>query len=117
MIAALKAAVSWFKRNAPIPAYISSGTLKTRVGGALKSGYRQAIEDGMEIVVKIDGDGQMDPQLIPLFTRPIMAGEADYSKGNRFYDLEKIRSMPAIRIFEMPCFPWWQNFQPLLEYF
>ena len=69
------------------------------VGGALKSGYRQAIEDGMEIVVKIDGDGQMDPQLIPLFTRPIMAGEADYSKGNRFYDLEKIRSMPAIRIF------------------
>ena len=69
------------------------------VGGALKSGYRQAIEDGMEIVVKIDGDGQMDPQLIPLFTRPILAGEADYSKGNRFYDLEKIRSMPAIRIF------------------
>lgn len=69
------------------------------VGGALKSGYRQAIEDGMEIVVKIDGDGQMDPKLIPLFIRPILAGEADYSKGNRFYDLEKIRSMPAIRIF------------------
>ena len=69
------------------------------VGGALKSGYRQAIEDGMEIVVKIDGDGQMDPQLIPLFIRPILAGEVDYSKGNRFYDLEKIRSMPTIRIF------------------
>ncbi len=69
------------------------------VGGALKSGYRQAIEDGMNIIVKIDGDGQMDPKLIPLFIRPILAGEVDYSKGNRFYDLEKIRSMPTIRIF------------------
>lgn len=65
----------------------------------LKSGYRQAIEDGMNIIVKIDGDGQMDPKLIPLFIRPILAGEVDYSKGNRFYDLEKIRSMPTIRIF------------------
>ena len=42
------------------------------VGGALKSGYRQAIEDGMNIIVKIDGDGQMDPKLIPLFIRPIL---------------------------------------------
>ena len=41
------------------------------VGGAVSSGYRAAIEEGMDIVVKVDGDGQMDPALIPHFTRPI----------------------------------------------
>ena len=69
------------------------------VGGAVMTGYRCAISDGMDVVVKIDGDGQMDPSLIPLFIEPILSGEADYTKGNRFYDLEKIRSMPFIRLF------------------
>ena len=69
------------------------------VGGAVKSGYTQAAADGMEIVVKIDGDGQMDPGLIAQFVKPILKGDADYTKGNRFYNLEKIRSMPGIRLF------------------
>lgn len=69
------------------------------VGGAVITGYQAAIHDGATIIVKIDGDGQMDPGLITYFIEPIVAGEADYTKGNRFYDLEKIRAMPAIRIF------------------
>lgn len=69
------------------------------VGGAVMSGYRAAIADGAEVIVKVDGDGQMDPALIPEFVWPIIAGEADYTKGNRFYDLEEIRSMPGIRLF------------------
>ncbi|WP_061532332.1 glycosyltransferase family 2 protein [Collimonas arenae] len=69
------------------------------VGGAVMSGYRQAIKDGAEVIVKVDGDGQMDPALIPNFVGPILAGEADYTKGNRFFDLEEIRSMPPVRIF------------------
>lgn len=69
------------------------------VGGAVMAGYIAAIADGMEIIVKIDGDGQMDPSLITNFIRPIIMGQADYTKGNRFFDLEEIRSMPAIRIF------------------
>jgi glycosyltransferase involved in cell wall biosynthesis len=69
------------------------------VGGAVMTGYRCAISDGMDVVVKIDGDGQMDPSLIPLFIEPILSGEADYTKGNRFYDLEEIRSMPFMRLF------------------
>ena len=55
------------------------------VGGAVMAGYAAAIEDGMDIVVKVDGDGQMDPALIPDFVAPIIAGEADYTKGNRFF--------------------------------
>ena len=69
------------------------------VGGAVMTGYQAAIEDGMTVFVKVDGDGQMDPRLIPLFVAPIIEGEADYVKGNRFFDLEKIRAMPPLRLF------------------
>jgi len=67
------------------------------VGGAVMTGYRQAILDGAAVVVKIDGDGQMDPTLLPHFVAPILRGEADYTKGNRFWDLRNIGQMPALR--------------------
>ena len=69
------------------------------VGGAVMTGYQVAIEDGAEVIVKVDGGGQMDPSLIAAFIEPIVLGEADYTKGNRFYDLEKIRTMPTMRLF------------------
>jgi dolichol-phosphate mannosyltransferase len=69
------------------------------VGGAVMTGYRTAIADGIDIIVKIDGDGQMDPSLISDFVSPIIAGNADYTKGNRFFNLEKISEMPKIRLF------------------
>lgn len=69
------------------------------VAGAVMAGYRAAITDGMDIIVKIDGDGQMDPGLISDFVSPIIAGNADYTKGNRFFNLEKISEMPKIRLF------------------
>ncbi len=67
------------------------------VGGAVMTGYRQAISDGASVVVKIDGDGQMDPALLPQFIAPILRGEADYTKGNRFWDLRQIKQMPLLR--------------------
>ena len=69
------------------------------VGGAVMTGYQAAIADDMDIIVKIDGDGQMDPGLLMNFVSPILQGKADYTKGNRFYDLEEIRAMPKIRLF------------------
>ena len=69
------------------------------VGGAVKTGYLAAISYGADIIVKVDGDGQMDPRLIPAFIEPIICGEADYTKGNRFNDLETVKGMPAVRIF------------------
>ncbi len=69
------------------------------VGGAVMTGYQAAIEEGMDIIVKVDGDGQMDPRLIPTFIAPILHGEADYAKGNRFFDLEQIGAMPPMRLF------------------
>jgi len=69
------------------------------VGGAVMTGYQAAIDDGMHIIVKIDGDGQMDPAQIPSFVQPILIGEADYTKGNRFFELERVRAMPGIRLW------------------
>lgn len=69
------------------------------VGGAVMTGYRAALAAGASVIVKIDGDGQMDPSLIPAFIAPILSGEADYTKGNRFFDLEVIRVMPKARLF------------------
>lgn len=69
------------------------------VGGAVMAGYCAAIEESMYIAVKVDGDGQMDPALIPEFIEPILSGEADYTKGNRFYNLEEIHQMPKVRLF------------------
>lgn len=66
------------------------------VGGAVIAGYRAAIADGFDILVKIDGDGQMDPTLVPRFVAPIASGRADYTKGNRFLTW---RRSPACRAF------------------
>ena len=68
------------------------------VGGATLTGLRRALADGAEIIVKLDGDGQMDPALIPRFVRPIADGRADYAKGNRFHQLEGVRAMPRLRL-------------------
>ncbi|MBP5858649.1 glycosyltransferase family 2 protein [Marivibrio halodurans] len=68
------------------------------VGGAMATGYLQALADGAEIIVKIDGDGQMAPRLIPAFVEPIRAGRADYVKGNRFFRPETVAAMPTVRL-------------------
>jgi dolichol-phosphate mannosyltransferase len=73
------------------------------VGGAVMTGYQEAIKDGIDLIIKIDGDGQMDSKNIIKLIHPIRAGEADYAKGNRFYNLEKISSMPKIRLFGNAC--------------
>lgn len=67
------------------------------VGAATKSGFAKALELKADVVVKLDGDGQMDPALISKFVDPIVQGRADFTKGNRFADLLYIRRMPIIR--------------------
>lgn len=68
------------------------------VGGAVMAGYAQALSDGADILVKMDGDGQMDPNMLPRLLGPLVRGEADYAKGNRFYDLAEIQRMPRLRL-------------------
>ncbi len=69
------------------------------VGGAVISGYKKALEAGCDIVVKIDGDGQMDPRYIPALIAPLINDDADFTKGNRFIDFKALKTMPKIRLF------------------
>ena len=68
------------------------------VGGATLTGYERALELKTDIIVKIDGDGQMDPVMISNLVRPICDGLADYAKGNRFYKLGGFSGMPISRL-------------------
>jgi len=69
------------------------------VGGAVLTGFERAASDGAEILVKIDGDGQMNPADLPRLIRPILDGSADYTKGTRFYQPQQLLKMPLLRLF------------------
>jgi dolichol-phosphate mannosyltransferase len=68
------------------------------VGGALVTGYKAALAANADIVIKLDGDGQMDPSQIPYLIQPIVDGHADYTKGNRFFELDHLAGMPFTRL-------------------
>ncbi len=78
---------------------VVSNPVNLGVGGATMHGYRVALDHDADIIVKVDSDGQMDPAILPDIIHPIVAGLADYTKGNRFFSIENLKSMPGIRIF------------------
>lgn len=70
------------------------------VGGAMVTAYKELLkEQKANIAIKMDGDGQMDPKLIPTLIQPILDDKADYVKGNRFFQIGGLAEMPKIRLF------------------
>ena len=69
------------------------------VGGATLAGYAQAARAGGRILVKVDGDNQMDVAYMGQLVAPILLEEADYAKGNRFTSISHLRAMPSVRVF------------------
>lgn len=67
------------------------------LGAAMITGYEHALGRGADIVVKMDGDGQMDHAHLPRLLRPIASGEADLTKGNRFLRRRHLGGMPVLR--------------------
>lgn len=67
------------------------------VGGAMATGMRAALEAGADVVVKCDGDGQMDPRDIEALIRPLLDGRAEYAKGCRFHHGSELEAMPLVR--------------------
>ena len=68
-------------------------------GGAIKTGYLAALEEGVDVTVTVDADGQMDLSQLPRLLDPIAEGTADYAKGNRLLSREYRASMPRFRLF------------------
>ena len=54
------------------------------IGGAVQTGFKYALEQGYDTVIRLDGDGQHDPQEIPQLLAPLARGEADVVVGSRF---------------------------------
>jgi glycosyltransferase involved in cell wall biosynthesis len=66
------------------------------VGAAIVTGYHEAVEDQADVIAVMAGDAQMDPDDLEAVLRPVLAGRADYVKGNRFWSSER-RQMPLLR--------------------
>lgn len=68
------------------------------VGRAMVTGIRRALDRGAEVIVKMDGDGQMDPARLGELLRPLLEHEADLAKGNRYQHFRSLRRMPPARL-------------------
>ncbi|MCY2960266.1 MAG: glycosyltransferase family 2 protein [Planctomycetota bacterium] len=68
------------------------------VGGAMKTAFAEAVRQGLDVVVKMDGDDQMDPAHLPALVQPLLDGRADVVKANRYSSLGSLRGMPLVRV-------------------
>lgn len=68
-------------------------------GGAMISGYQWAREKAFDLIVRMDGDGQMNPSDLEALLEPVAEGLCDYSKGNRFFSGKAYEIMPKLRFF------------------
>jgi glycosyltransferase involved in cell wall biosynthesis len=77
---------------------LKSHAVNQGVGGVMITGFRAALAEGADVVVKMDGDGQMDPAELPALLDPIVKEGYAYAKGNRFLSEERLASMPSWRL-------------------
>ena len=68
------------------------------IGGAVQSGYRYAMQNGYDIAIQIDGDGQHDVRFVKDMVKLIEDKQADVVIGSRFIDKEGFQSSQARRI-------------------
>jgi glycosyltransferase involved in cell wall biosynthesis len=54
------------------------------IGGAVQTGFRYAFDNGFDLAVRVDGDGQHDPAELRRIVEPVLRGEADIVVGSRF---------------------------------
>ena len=56
------------------------------IGGAVQTGYKYARENGYDVAVQFDGDGQHDVEYVKNIVEPISKGEANMVIGSRFIE-------------------------------
>ena len=66
-------------------------------GAALKTLFRHAVEQEVDVLVILDSDGQHNTSDIPALIEPILVGDADFTIGSRFIDGGGGVDMPAYR--------------------
>lgn len=76
------------------------------VGATIVTGYRQALALGADVVAVMAGDGQMDPEDLRHVVPPVLAGHADYVKGDRLHHPDVWRTMPLHRLVGTALLGW-----------
>lgn len=89
--------VSSYEQNNPEKIHLIRHTINKGVGGAIVSGYKKARDEKMDVVAVMAGDAQMDPADLIRILSPVVAGEADYVKGNRLFRGESWDMIPHYR--------------------
>ncbi|MBP3871710.1 MAG: glycosyltransferase family 2 protein [Faecalicoccus sp.] len=56
------------------------------IGGAVQTGFKYARDNGYDIAIQFDGDGQHDVNYVKNIVQPILDGEADFVIGSRFVE-------------------------------
>ena len=56
------------------------------IGGSVQTGFRYAYENGFDLVVRVDGDGQHDPAQLGAVVDPVVRGEVDIAVGSRYLE-------------------------------
>jgi glycosyltransferase involved in cell wall biosynthesis len=72
---------------------------RSGVGAATLTGYRRALADGLDVVVVMNGDNQMEPADLPTLVEPVARGELDYAKANRLASGQAWQLIPKTRFF------------------
>jgi glycosyltransferase involved in cell wall biosynthesis len=67
------------------------------IGGAVQTGYRYAHEQGFDLALRVDGDGQHDPSWFAVLAKPVLDGHADVAVGSRFIGRKGYRSSRSRR--------------------
>jgi glycosyltransferase involved in cell wall biosynthesis len=68
------------------------------IGGAVQTGFQYARENGYDLAVRCDGDGQHIPAELAKVIEPVVAGTADIAVGSRFFGGDGYRSSAPRRI-------------------
>lgn len=68
------------------------------IGGAVQTGYLYAKENGYEMAVQVDGDGQHDVSYLPLLVEEMVRSNADMVIGSRFIEKTGFQSSFARRV-------------------
>lgn len=111
--------------NDKIELIILNSNSNLGVGGATKIGFKYALENGFDIIIKMDADNQMDAKFLPDLIKPLVNKKAEMTKGNRFSNRKLLKEMPVIRRFgnlflsflTKIASGYWHNFDPTNGYF
>ncbi|MCK5783414.1 MAG: glycosyltransferase family 2 protein [Desulfobacterales bacterium] len=74
-------------------------TVNKGAGGAMITAYTYVKDKDVDVAVRMDGDGQMDPNDLPALLDPVVEDKTDYSKGNRLFTGEAYQKIPKVRYF------------------